>query len=257
MPAYPMPHQQDNGPPLFTYAMLAVYVAFFGAQYTGSDLASFYAFPWRIADGELWRLITATFLHGSVVHFLMNVALFFRFADVIDNWLGPWLALLLYALYGLSSSAAQILVGTGAYGLVGASGVVYGLFGFLWVMGRRRDDAFHAAGGHTAQFLLGWIVICAIINAFGGHIANTAHVWGLLLGWLTGQIVVARKHLRIALIAATVVAWALPLALIQRPVWERTFGRSAYFQFRSLIGIPPELREQIERMDEHRPPDFM
>src|SRR5688572_13605879 len=163
-----MPYQNDNGPPMFTYAMLAVYIAFFGAQYTQSNLTQFYAFPWRVADGELWRLITCTFLHGSILHFLFNLALFFRFADVIDNWLGPWGALGLYALYGSSASAAQILMGAGPWGLVGASGVVYGLFGFLWVMSRRRDDAFRAAGGQIAQFLLGWLAICAVINFFGG-----------------------------------------------------------------------------------------
>jgi membrane associated rhomboid family serine protease len=252
-----MRYQDDNGPPLFTFAMLAVYIAFFGAEYTAANLTPFYAFPWRVADGELWRLLTSTFLHGSILHFLFNLYWFFRFADVIDNWLGPWGALLLYAAYGLSSSAAQILVGAGPHGAIGASGVVYGLFGFLWVMGRRRDDAFRSAGGQTAQFMLGWVVICAVLNAFGGHIANTAHVWGLLLGWLTGQVFVARKNLRIPLIAAMIIAWALPIALVQRPVWERTLGRMPQLNRDTWLNPPQDYRDHFERNAERYPPGFL
>jgi len=152
-----MPHQEDNGPPLFTYAMMAVFIAFFAAQFTQADLAHFYAFPWRVAHGELWRLLTCTFLHGSFMHIPLNVALFLRFAFVVDNWLGPWAALALYVVAGSSASAAQILVGAGPLGLVGASGVVYGFFGFLWVMSRRRDDAALAANPQIVQTMFGWL----------------------------------------------------------------------------------------------------
>src|SRR5687768_933615 len=221
-----MPHQEDNGPPLFTYAMMAVCIAFFAAQFTQADLAHFCAFPWRVAHGELWRLLTCTFLHGSFMHILFNVALFLRFAYIVDNWLGPWAALALYVVAGSSASAAQILVGAGPLGLVGASGVVYGFFGFLWVMSRRRDDAALAANPQIVQTMFGWLIVCAVVNFFGGYIANTAHVWGLLIGWLVGQTIVARKKWRIPLAAATVAAWVLPIVLCQYAVWKPLFGRS-------------------------------
>jgi membrane associated rhomboid family serine protease len=246
-----MPYQEDNGPPMFTYAMLAVFIAFFGAQYTQADLAHFYAFPWRVAHGELWRLLTCTFLHGSVMHVLFNVALFLRFAPVVDNWLGPWGALALYLVAGSSASAAQILVGAGPLGLVGASGVVYGFFGFLWVMSRRRDDAALAANPHIVQTMFGWLVICAVVNFFGGYIANTAHVWGLLIGWLIGQTFVARKKWRWPLVAATVAAWVLPIVLCQHAVWSRTFGRIERLQRVSWIGYPREYWEHPEGIERH------
>src|SRR4051794_40328822 len=177
-----MPHHEDPGPPMFTYAMLAVFVAFFAAEFRQSDLSYFYAFPWRVGDGEFWRLITCTFLHGSVLHILFNAAMFFRFSSVIDNWLGPWGAMALYAFFAVGSSAAQLLVSNG--GLIGAPGVVYGLFGFLWVMPRRRDDAAFAADASTVQTMLGWLLVCFVVNLMGGRIGNTAHIVGLALGWL-------------------------------------------------------------------------
>src|SRR2546423_631342 len=202
-----MRHQEDHGPPMFTYAAMAAFIAFFGAQYKQFDLSKFYAFPWRIADGELWRLITCTFLHGSIIHIAFNAVLFLRFSTVIDNWLGPWFALFFYVFLALSASAAELLVSPFVI-LVGASGVVYGLFGFLWVLSRRRDDAAEAANKHIAETLFGWLIICAVINFFDGNIGNTAHVMGLLLGWLVGQIFVARKKWRIPLTLATILVWA-------------------------------------------------
>jgi membrane associated rhomboid family serine protease len=236
-----MPDQQENGPPLFTYAAMATLLAFFGAQYKQFDLSKFYAFQWRVADGELWRLITCTFLHSGVMHIAFNAILFLRFSTVIDNWLGPWAAMLLYVFFAMSSNAAQLLVSNAS--VIGASGVVYGLFGFLWVMSRRRDDAAEAANRHTVETMLAWLGICALINYFGGNIGNTAHAMGLLLGWLVGQTFVARKTWRIPLALTTLAVWAIPLILIQPAVWNRTLAYvppfSGWYSFRS---VSPEER---------------
>jgi membrane associated rhomboid family serine protease len=236
---------------MFTYAALAAYVAFFAAQYKHSDLTPFFAFPWRVADGELWRLVTCTFLHGGVLHIAFNLVMFLRFMPVIDNWLGPWGALLLYAITATGSSAAQLLVSN--TGLVGASGVVYGLFGFLWVLSRRRDDAAEAANPHTAQTMFAWLGICFVINMFGGNIANTAHIVGLFLGWLIGQCFVARRKARWPLIGATLVAWLLPIAFTYRPVWERTLAHVPYFGVHYPHDTTAEVRAFYE--DPERAPD--
>ena len=246
-----MPYQEDDGPPLFTYAMMAVFIAFFAAQFTQADLAHFYAFPWRVAHGELWRLLTSTFLHGSVMHILFNVVMFLRFSYVIDNWLGPWAALALYVVSASAAGAAQVLAGTNGLGAIGASGVVYGFFGFLWVMSRRRDDAALAANQQIVQTMLGWLVVCAVVNFFGGAIGNAAHVWGLLVGWLAGQTFVARKKWRIPFAAATVAAWVLPIVLCLYPVWTRTFGRIERLKPLTLITVEPELWQHPNGIERH------
>jgi len=241
---------------MFTYAMMAVFIAFFAAQFKGFDLIKFRAFPWRVADGEVWRLLTATFLHASVFHIIFNTTLFFRFSTVIDGWLGPWGALLAYVLFASSSNAMQLLVSSGNE-VVGASGVVYGLFGFLWVMSRRRDDAADAANKYMVETMLIWLGICAVINFFGGNIGNAAHIWGLLLGWLAGQAFVARKKHKPLMIAAFVVAWALPIALSQRPIWERTLAYLPSLGQRYERAAPVESRKWREDPDnQERPGTF-
>jgi len=237
---------------MFTYAMLAVFLAFFAAEYSRSDLADFYAFPWRIADGEVWRLITCTFLHASVIHIAFNAAMFFRFSRVVDDWLGPWGAMALYAFFAVGSSAAQLLVSKG--GMVGASGVVYGLFGFLWVMSRRRDDAALAADPAVVQTMLGWLLVCFVVNQLGGNIGNTAHAVGLALGWLTGQTVVARKTWRVPLALATLAACALPIVFCQRAVWEKTLAHVPPFNRYYWLDLPDEYRIRAEHPDEPQVP---
>jgi membrane associated rhomboid family serine protease len=244
-----MRYQEDQGPPMFTYAALAVFVAFFGAEFKHADLTRFFAYPWRVADGEVWRLVTATFLHGSILHIAFNATLFYRFSTVIDNWLGPWAGLFLYAFVGTSSTAAQLLVGNSYFGMVGASGVVYGLFGFLWVMSRRRDDAAEAASKYIVETMLAWLGVCVVVNLFGGSIGNTAHAWGLLLGWLIGQTVVARRKWRIPIALATILVWALPIACSQRAVWDRTLAYVPILNRYYPKDVPAELRRSVESPD--------
>jgi len=247
-----MRYQEDQGPPLFTYAALAAFIAFFGAEYQRFDLSRFYAYPWRVGDGEIWRLVTCTFLHAGILHIAFNAILFVRFCTVVDNWLGPWVALVFYVFVSLSSNAAELLLDRGV-GVVGASGVVYGLFGFLWVMARRRDDAAEAANPQIVQTMLVWLVMCAVINFFGGSIANAAHVMGLLLGWMVGQTWVARRRWRIPMAVATLVVWAIPLVFIQRPVWDRTLAYVPPFNKYYPHNVPEELRRVYE--DPENAPD--
>lgn len=249
-----MRYEEDHGPPMFTYAIMAALIAFFAAQWKGFDLTKFLAYPWRVADGEVWRLFTCTLLHGGVLHFLFNTVLFFRFSSVIDNWLGPWAAMLFYVLFAASASAAQVLMGTVV--MVGASGAVYGLFGFLWVMSRRRDDAANAANMYIAQTLLYWMVICIVVGMMGVPIANTAHVWGFFLGWLLGQTWVARRKRKPWLIAATTLATLVPIALTQRPIWERTLAHVPFLGTSYRLSPPPGHREMYEDPDNQPKPNI-
>lgn len=254
-----MPWQPlDDETPMFTYAMMAVFIAVFGAQATNANLAMLHVFPWRVGNGEIWRLVTSTAMHGSLLHFAFNMFLFVRFSTAIERWLGPWMAMAMYIFFALGSSAAELL--WSGWLAVGASGVVYGYFGFLWVARRRYDVAAEVTPPATIQIMLAWLVICAIINMAGGHIANTAHVWGLLMGWLLGQAVVAKRVFRPIAIGGLAVVLLLPVALTYRPVFEKTLARVTYQtkrtpgrvpvlgrMYRATMNLPPEIWEEVER----------
>ncbi|MGA2498113.1 MAG: rhomboid family intramembrane serine protease [Tepidisphaeraceae bacterium] len=217
-----MPWQETDdgiGAMQFTMAVLAVSAAVFIAELTDTNVAMLQVFPWRLGQGEVWRLLTSTLLHGSILHFLFNMVLFYRFSRAIERWLGPWLAMGVYVFVAVGAGAPQaVFSGDTA---IGASGVVYGLFGMLWVCRRRYDIAAETVTPHVVQFLLAWLGICVVLNMFGGNIANVAHVFGLLFGWLVGQIVVATRRTRWPIVAGTVVLWGLLLSFTYAPLWAR------------------------------------
>ena len=216
-----MPYQETDdgiGAIQFTMAILAVCAAVFIAEMTDTNIAMLQVFPWRLGHGEVWRLLTSTLLHGSIIHFLFNMALFYRFSQAIERWLGPWLAMGLYVFLAVGAGAPQAVFSRGA--AIGASGVVYGLFGLLWVCRRRYDIAAETVTPHVIQTMLAWLGICVVLNMYGGNIANLAHVFGLLFGWLVGQIVVATRRTRVPLIAGTVILWCLLLSFTYAPVWK-------------------------------------
>jgi membrane associated rhomboid family serine protease len=236
----------------FTLGMVVLFIAVFIAEWMEKNLAPLQAFPWRLGNFESWRLVTSTVLHGSILHVVFNTIWFLRFNQAIERWLGPWMAVALYAVFAVGSGAPQAVFagGGGGLGAIGASGVVYGLFGFLWVCRRRYDIAAEAVPPQVVQIMLGWIVVCAVVNFFGGNIGNTAHIFGLLFGWLLGQIVVARHHIRPRLIAGTAALWLLLLSLTWLPVWQRTLKHIPVI--RSQYSMVEDPRDDWESIDERR-----
>ena len=72
---------------------------------TGQDWSAALAQK-RVAvwDGELWRLVTATFLHDGEFHLLLNMLALFWVGRILERILGWRRFLLAYAVSGISGS---------------------------------------------------------------------------------------------------------------------------------------------------------
>lgn len=93
-------------------------LAVFAAMGANSGLA--------LQDGEVWRLFASAFLHGDIIHLLVNMLALWSFGLLLESLLGPRRYLLLYGLSALGGSLASAFLGTGAWS-VGASGAIWGL----------------------------------------------------------------------------------------------------------------------------------
>ena len=60
-----------------------------------------------IAVGEQWRMVTAIFLHGGILHLLMNAYALWLFGPVVERELGRGRFLLIFLTKGLFASAAS------------------------------------------------------------------------------------------------------------------------------------------------------
>jgi len=143
-----------------------------------------------VAAGQEWRLLTSMFLHGGLIHLLMNGYILFIFGNVIEQELGRVRFVTIFFVTGLFASAASYAfapltvegIGTPS---VGASGAIFGLFGaFLAYNWRRRELAFYAARVRSALTLI--IINLVFTFALSSVIDWRAHVGGLVAGVVAG-----------------------------------------------------------------------
>ena len=174
--------------PLITYGILAVTVAvslftLHGGR-AGDELLSQLALvkP-AVQDGEYWRLLTVTLVHGNDLHLLMNMYALFIVGPLAEALYGRALFLAMYLLAGLGGSIASYLILPNPS--VGASGAIFGLFGLVFASTYFHKTLLQArARAITSQ--IGMLIVLNLIIGFGiggfASIDNFAHIGGLLVG---------------------------------------------------------------------------
>ena len=138
---------------------------------------------------EPWRMVTSVFPHGGVIHLLFSLLWTWRLGSAIELTLESWRTLALFLLVGSLSSTAQfaldpVYINGIPYGGIGLSGVVYGYFGFLWVLDRRDDRFRGVITPSITRIMVIWFFLCILLP--GLNVANWAHGAGLVTGLLLG-----------------------------------------------------------------------
>lgn len=162
-----------------------------------------------IAQGQYWRLLAATFLHGGIAHLLMNSFSLFVLGPDTERIYGTARFTALYLLAGLSGSIASYAFS--AAPSVGASGAIFGLFGGLAVF---FYSARHVLGEFGRSQLRGIFAILLVNLLFGlsnPGIDNFGHLGGLLGGLVAGWLLIPRYELIRRSLAPTVVQGRNPL----------------------------------------------
>lgn len=136
-------------------------------------------------QGEYWRLLTAPWVHGNLVHFLFNfLALLYlgKRVEVFARWPHLLLVLLFSMLAGGILSARYLGAAS-----VGISGGLMGWLGFLLIF----ESLHRRLGTRSARRrLLAGLLLTLVMGIIGYRfIDNAAHLGGLLAGMLYGVIV--------------------------------------------------------------------
>jgi GlpG protein len=148
-----------------------------------------------IARGQVWRLVTPIFLHFSPWHLIGNSFWLYYLGAQIEARRGPVRYLALVLVLAVLSNLAEyylggLRIGEGRVTLQfhptfgGMSGVVFGLFGFVWMKMRFQPELGLAMSGDAIVFSLLWLVFC--FSGMAGPVANAAHAGGLLIGIAIG-----------------------------------------------------------------------
>ncbi|TKV28985.1 rhomboid family intramembrane serine protease [Arthrobacter sp. NamB2] len=129
-----------------------------------------------VIPAEPWRMVTAAFLHsqGSFLHIALNMYVLYILGKVLEPAMGRARFLALYLISAVGGSVGVLLLSGPMQYVVGASGAVFGLFGALFIVQRRR-------GGDVRQIVV-LIAINAVVGFLVPNIAWQAHLGGLLAG---------------------------------------------------------------------------
>jgi len=176
----------------FTSALIAVLVAVFGVEIAQSE-PSFWLLGhgqlpdiavvgvvWApaIADGELWRIVTAGFLHAGLLHLALNVYALSIIGTAAEARLGPWRTAVIFFAAMIGGNIAAMYFQQDSASL-GASGGVMGLAGSVVVRVYRSGEGFSGS-----QWVLSAIVMTLAFGFINPGISNSAHIGGLLTGAL-------------------------------------------------------------------------
>ncbi|RZK55738.1 MAG: rhomboid family intramembrane serine protease [Pedobacter sp.] len=143
-----------------------------------------------VLKGQVWRLITHQFLHGSLLHLFFNMYALAYIGLMVENKLGWKKYFAVYILSGICGGLLSIIFHEINYS-IGASGAILGLFGaFLALL---LNNSFEKNA--SKAMLVSTLLVCALmlLNGLRGNTDNWAHVGGITCGFLICFILITEK----------------------------------------------------------------
>lgn len=206
-----------------TWTLLGLNVAMFVLQQAAPIERDLAMFPAGVAlDGQWYRMLTSAFLHYGVFHIALNMWALYVLGQPLEQWLGRLRFATLYVLSALGGSALVYLLAPVTQFAAGASGAIFGLFGAMFVVGRRlRFDTRGLA------LLIGLNLLITFVVP---QISWQGHLGGLAIGSALGAAYAYAPAQRRTVIhlAASVGAAAviLIIMLVRTPMIAAQFGLS-------------------------------
>lgn len=134
-----------------------------------------------VKNGEIWRLITASFLHVNLIHLILNLYSLRVIAPSVENLIGKTKFIFVYLISALTGSLMSLIFNGENIVSVGASGAIFGLMGALLYFGYHYRLFLNSA---IKNQIVPVIVFNLAIGFISSGIDNAAHIGGLIGGYL-------------------------------------------------------------------------
>jgi membrane associated rhomboid family serine protease len=135
-----------------------------------------------VIDGELYRLLTYSFLHSGMMHFLSNMVFTIIAAPAIEKLIGKMKFITLFFFSIFMAALAVILIPSAPYYLnVGESGFGYSLFGFYFYLVLFKKNVIDK---ESSKMIMVFIAVSWITTLIIPNISISAHIGGFIAGWL-------------------------------------------------------------------------
>ncbi|MDZ7340484.1 MAG: rhomboid family intramembrane serine protease [candidate division KSB1 bacterium] len=169
--------------------------------------------------GRWWTIITAIYLHGSLLHIFFNMLLLKQIGPLVQDVFGTARFMIIFTFSGAFGFILSNLLD--GHLTIGASGSIFGLLGAMIYYGKARGGVF---GNAVYRQLLIWAIVLFLFGLLSGtRVNNWAHLGGLAGGFVTATLFGYQEKrtetyrvrlLSGALIIITLVAFLTNLALL-------------------------------------------
>ena len=181
----------------------------------------------EIWNGAYWAPISSVFVHFALWHLAFNVYWLWVFGSRLERAIGPLYYLFFFLVAAFVSSSFQLAVGDSTG--IGASGVVYAMFGFMWLSRNRYPQFKEVLDERIFQLFIAWLFICIAITYLGVlQIGNAAHFSGLLFGGCVAGCFVVRYKPRLTFTALLAFVLLSIVPLFWCPWSKAWLGNKAY-----------------------------
>lgn len=136
-----------------------------------------------IGRGQLYRLFTSMFLHGSPYHLLVNSMSIAQIGPILEKLFGPTRFLFIYLGAGILANYSTYLLDMSPTS-VGASGCIFGMIGALGVFYFRNRVIIGRRSHFELENLKRTVLINLMYGMMSNNIDNGAHIGGLIGGVL-------------------------------------------------------------------------
>jgi membrane associated rhomboid family serine protease/cytochrome c-type biogenesis protein CcmH/NrfG len=140
-------------------------------------------------SGEWWRQFTSIFVHFGIIHILLNMWCLWNLGSALEPLMGPVGFSLTYLFSGLAASAAS-LAWNPWRASAGASGAIFGLAGaFVTFLLLKKLPIEKSLVQKNLRSMGFFIFYNLLFGAANSHIDNSAHLGGLVAGFILGALV--------------------------------------------------------------------
>lgn len=164
-------------------------------------------YPPAVLSLEVWRLFTYMFLHGGLLHLLLNMFMLYMFGSQLEQVWGRRRFVRYYLLCGVGAGLFALLPLPAFFDAIhiGASGAVYGLllaFGLLFPSAQVYLLGILPMSARHMVILFGFIALVSSLSAASDGVSHIAHLGGLVVGYvlLRRDRLIPRRRSRLALL---------------------------------------------------------
>ena len=149
-----------------------------------------------VAQGQVWRIFTAMFLHFNLLHIGLNMFSLFLIGGVVEMVFGKWRYLLIYLGSGIVGGILTFYVSPPETLAAGASGAIFGVFGALGVFYILNRQALGRYGAGAITNWLFWLGLNLVFGFSQPGIGIWDHIGGLVAGMIIAALLMPRLRRR-------------------------------------------------------------